>query len=169
MPRVVMVFTNPTLKVAATQAGLTSGTAYQCQVTSAVISTTPAFNTIPATGCAGASQSPGAPAFQLDIAWLQDWTSAGGGGLSGWSWTNKGLAMWVEIVPDPTGAPTVKAQGQAWIVAGQFGGTFGDGSAGPANATWPFLNAPTITPATVLTVTADAEQADAEQLAEQPA
>jgi hypothetical protein len=165
-----MVFTNPTLKVAATQAGLTAGNAYQCQVTSAVISTTAAFNTIPATGCAGASQSPGAPAFQLDIAWLQDWTASPGGGLSGWAWTNKGLAMWVEIVPDPTGAPTVKAQAQCWIVAGQFGGTFGDGSAGPANATWPCLNAPTITPATLLADEAAADEAAAdEQLAEQPA
>jgi hypothetical protein len=162
MARNVMVFNNPTLKVAASQAGLTTGTAYECQVTSAVIATNPVMNTIPATGCAGASQSPGSPAYQLDIAWLQDWTTAGGGGLSGWAWANKGLAMWVEIVPDKIGAPTVKAQGQVWVVPGQFGGVFGDGSAGPASATWPFVNAPTITPATV--ELADAEQADADDL-----
>jgi len=159
MPRTVIVFTNPTLKVADTEAGLAAGDAYECQVTSAVINTQTAFNTIPATGCAGATQSPGAPGYTLDIAWLQDWTAAGGG-LSGWAWANKGLPMWVEIVPDKIGAPTVKAIGQAYITPGQFGGTFGDGSPGASTASWPYVNEPTITPAAVV-FAADAD-ADAE-------
>jgi len=160
MPRTVLVMTNPTLKVADTEAGLAAGTAYECQITSAAINTTVAFNTIPATGCAGASQSPGAPSYQLDIAWLQDWTAAGGG-LSGWAWENKGKAMWVELVPDALNAPTVKAVGQVYVTPGQFGGTFGDGSAGPATATWPYVNEPTITPA-VVAADADAAEAEAE-------
>lgn len=155
MPRVVMVFTNPTVKVADTEAGLSAGTAYECQITSAVISTSVQMNTIPATGCAGPSQSPSTPAYQLDIAWLQDW-SAAGGGLSGWAWEHKNEQMWVEITPD-SATPAVKASGPVWVVPGQFGGTFGDGSAGPANASWPFVNEPTIVPA-VTAAAADAEQ-----------
>jgi len=150
MPRTVIVLTTPTLKVATTQAGLTAGTAYECQVTSAVITTDAPMNTIPATGCAGASQSPGAAAFALEIAWLQDWTASPGGGLSGLAWAQKGKKMWVLLTPDPTGAPTVKAEGEVWMVAGQFGGNFGDGSAATANATWPFTGTPAITPATLL-------------------
>lgn len=148
MPRTVMVFNSPTLKVADTQANLATGDAYECQVTSAVIATNVSFNTIPATGCAGASQSPGAPGYQLDIAWLQDW-SAPGGGLSGWAWANKTKPMWVQIIPNAADA-TVKAEGEVYVVPGQFGGTFGDGSAGPANATWPFVGEPDITPAVVV-------------------
>lgn len=142
MPRTVMVFTNPTVKVADTEAGLAAGDAFECQITSAVISTNVAFNTIPATGCSGASQSPGTPGFQLDLAWLQDW-SAAGGGLSGWAWDHIGQQAWVELVPD-SAAPAVKATGQVWVTPGQFGGTFGDGSAGPANATWPYVDKPDI-------------------------
>jgi hypothetical protein len=160
MPRVVMVLTNPTLKVADDQASLAAGTAYECQVTSAVISTNVTMNTIPATGCAGASQSPGAPGYQLDLAWLQDWTAAGGG-LSGWAWENRLTKKWIELVPDKNAAPTVTAEGEVWIVPGQFGGTFGDGSAAPATATWAFVNDPDITPAVVAAAAEAPETVDA--------
>ena len=145
MPRTVMVLTNPILKVATTEAGLAAGTAFECQVTSAVINTDSPMNTIPATGCAGASQSPGAASYAVDLAWLQDWT-APGGGLSGFAWTNKGLKAWISLTPDAAAA-AVLAVGEVWVTPGQFGGTFGDGSAAPANATWPFTGEPDITPA----------------------
>ena len=158
MPREVMVLTNPTLKVADTQAGLAAGTAYECQVTSAVISTNVTMNTIPATGCAGASQSPGAPGYQLDLAWLQDW-SAAGGGLSGWAWAHKMSRAWVQLIPDEADV-AVKAEGEVWVVPGQFGGTFGDGSAAPATASWAFVNEPAITPAPVAMAAADVDEVD---------
>lgn len=160
MPRTVIVLNAPTLKVATTQAGLTAGTAYECQVTSATVTTDAPMNTIPATGCAGASQSPGTASYALEMAWLQDWTASPAGGLSGWAWAQKGKKAWVQLTPDPTGAPTVKCEGEVWVVPGQFGGTFGDGSAAPASATWPFTGTPTITPAT-LELAADEVDADA--------
>lgn len=146
MAREVMVFTNPKVVVADTQAGLDAAAdSFECQITSAVIATNVTMNTIPATGCAGASQSPGAPGYQADLAWLQDW-SAAGGGMSGWAWANKMTRKWLRIVPDAADV-AVKAEGEVWVVPGQFGGTFGDGSAAPATATWAFVNEPTITPA----------------------
>jgi len=148
---------NPTFKLAATQAGLTSGTAYQCQLTSAVISPQPVFNTIPATGCAPQTQSPGKTGWQLDLAWLQDWTASPGGGLSGYAFTNDATAQWFELTPEPTTAPTVKATGQCYVVAGGFGGEMGAGVAANTTATWPLLDKPTIVTAVVLM----ADEADA--------
>jgi hypothetical protein len=143
MARTALVLNNPTFKLAATQAGLATGTAYECQLTSAAITPVPNFNTIPSTGCAPATQSPGKTGWQLDMAWLQDWT-ASLGGLSGYAYTNDTKPMWFELTVDST-APTVKAVGQVYVVSGAYGGTFGDGSAAPATATWPCLDKPVIT------------------------
>ena len=52
MPRTVITLNNPTFKLSDTEAGLSAGTAYECQLTQAVIAPQPTFNTIPATGCA---------------------------------------------------------------------------------------------------------------------
>jgi hypothetical protein len=159
MARVIMVLNHPVLKVATTQAGLAAGTAFECQVTSAVISANPQFNTIPATGCAPSVQSPGLTQYQLDLAWLQDWVSTGGGGLSGFALTHDAQPVWFSLTLDSVGAPTVIATGNAYCTSGQYGGTFGDGSAAAATATWPMLDKPTIPlPATAA---ADAELADA--------
>ena len=142
MPRTVITLNNPTFKLADTEAGLTAGTAFECQLTQAIIAPQPSFNTIPATGCAGATQSPGLTGYQLELAWLQDWTAAGGG-LSGYAFENDGTSKWYELVPD-INEPTVKASGQCYVVAGGFGGTFGDGSAAATTSTWPCLDKPNI-------------------------
>lgn len=140
MARVVMVLTNPTLKVATSEAGLAAATGYECQVTSAIVTSSVSMNTIPATGCAGPSQSPSAPAYQLELGWLQDWTSPGGG-LSGFAQTNAGLPVWWELTPDSADAAT-KVTGNSWCVPGGLGGTFGDGSAAATTATWPCIDTP---------------------------
>src|SRR4029079_3680589 len=111
--------------------------AYECQITSAVISAEVAFTTIPASGCEGATQSPGAPSYVLTLDWLQDW-SAPGGGLSQWAESHAGQPAWVELTPNTADAAT-KATGPVTVSPGDFGGTFGDGSPGLAGApTWPF-------------------------------
>lgn len=154
MPRTALVLNNPIFKLADTEVGLTAGTAYECQLTSAAITPQPQMNTIPSTGCAPATQSPGRTQWQLDMAWLQDW-SASGGGLSGYAYTNDTLPMWFSLALDSVGAPTVVATGQVYVVAGAYGGTFGDGSAAAATATWPCLDKPDITlPATFAAATA---------------
>lgn len=156
MPRTVMVYSQPIVRVAATEEALATGDAFECQVTSAIISTNVTFNTIPSTGCAGATQSPAAPGYQLDIAWLQDWKSPGGG-LSGWAWANKLKAMWVEIVPDKDD-DTVAARGPVYVSPGQFGGTFGDGSAAISNATWPYVDEPEIDMPTTTVAAAESSE-----------
>lgn len=157
MARTVMTYNRPTLKVADTEAGLATGEAFECQVTSAVINASVSFQTIPATGCSGPSQSPSNPAYELVVGWLQDWNTPGGG-LSGWAEAHAGQAMWVELVPDSADTAT-KATGQYFIAPGSFGGTFGDGSSGTSQATWPAVDRPTFaTPAeTPLEAEADTE------------
>jgi hypothetical protein len=142
--RTVMTLSNPILKVADTQVGLSSGTAFECQLTSATITASPNMNTIPATGCAPAAQSPGSTSWALDLAWLQDWSDSGGG-LSGFAYTNDTAAKWFSFTLDSVDSPTVVAEGEVYVVAGSFGGVFGDGSAAAATATWPCLDKPDIT------------------------
>lgn len=143
MARTVMILNHPTLKVATTEAGLTTGQAVECQVTSAVVQASPNYSTIPATGCAGQTQSPGLTSFALNLAWLQDWDAAAPGGLSWFAWENDGKAAWVELTPD-TADPTSQLTGQVYVAAGDYGGTFGDGSAATATSTWPFVSKPDI-------------------------
>lgn len=156
MARTIVVLNHPVLKVAATQAGLASGTAYECQITAATITANPQFNTIPATGCAPSVQSPGLTQYQLDLAWLQDWTASPAGGLSGYALANDGKAVWFSLALDSVGAPTVVATGQAYVTPGAYGGTFGDGSAAAATATWPMLDKPTVVTPTTAEASADA-------------
>jgi hypothetical protein len=159
MARVVMILNSPILTVATTQAGLTTGDAVECQVTSAVVTASPNFNTIPATGCAPAAQSPGQTSWALDLAWLQDWTVATG--LSWFAFTNDGLEVWFELTPDSADA-TNKLTGNAFAVAGSYGGTFGDGSPAAATATWPLLDKPTVPTPVVMAAETEAAEADAE-------
>lgn len=140
MARIALILNNPILKVADTELGLATGQAVECQVTSFVVKGTPNYSTIPATGCAGATQSPGLTSFAAELAWLQDW---GTDGLSYFAFTNDGSAAWVEFTPDSATA-TEKLTGQVYVAAGDYGGTFGDGSAAVATATWPFIDKPTI-------------------------
>jgi len=140
MARTVMIFNNPTLKVADTELGLATGTAVECQVTSARVTVAPVYNEIPATGCSGASQSPGLSGYALDLAWLDDWTVDG---LSQFAWQNDGKEVWFELTPD-TAVAAQKITGHAYASAGGYGGTFGDGSAAVSTATWPCVEKPVV-------------------------
>lgn len=144
MARTTMIFNNPTLKVATTQAGLSTGVAVECQITSALVQAQPVYVTIPATGCSGASQSPGLTGWQLVLNWLQDWTNPADESLSQFAFANDGQQVAFELTPNAADT-TTKIVGDAYCAAGDFGGTFGDGSAGVATATWPLLAKPTVT------------------------
>lgn len=154
MARTVLVLNNPLFMVADTQAGLDAGEAFECQLTSALINPQPTTQTIPATGCAPATNSPGKTGYQLDLAWLQDW-SAPAGGMSNYAFTNDGTSKWYRLVADKNATPQVIAEGQAYVVAGGFGGTFGDGSAAATTATWPCLDKPEITTPAVAVMEAE--------------
>lgn len=147
MAREVMTWNNPTVVVAATQAALDTAPAMECQVTAATLTPQPVTNTVPATGCAGASQSPGRTGWQLDLAWLQDWTKPADESLSRYAWDHDTETAWVRIVHDKNAATglEVDMEGQFFVVSGGYGGTFGDGSVTPTTATWPALSKPTIT------------------------
>jgi len=162
MPQSLMVYTFPKLVIADTQAGLdTAVETYECQVTAATIDPTVAFATVPSTGCTGPSQSPGTPSWTLNLAWLQDW-AAPAGGLSGYAFTNRNTQKWVRLVPDKNDV-AVAGEGQVWIAPGRMGGTFGDGSAGVAEAAWQFIGEPSFDfPATTVAAdTADTAADDA--------
>ncbi|RPH33795.1 MAG: hypothetical protein EHM90_00090 [Chloroflexi bacterium] len=160
MARTVIVLNNPVLKLADTELELATGVAYECQVTEARVTATPNYNTIPSTGCAGATQSPGLTSYSLDLAWLQDW-SAAGGGLSGWADDHDGQPAWFEFSLDG-GDATVKATGEVYVTAGSYGGVFGDGSPAAVDVTsWPCVSRPVITkPAPVGTQAAEAAEAE---------
>ena len=143
MAREVITLNNPVFKLADTEAGLAAGQAYECQLTSATITSTPVMNTIPSTGCAPESDSPGRTKFSIDLAWLQDW-SAPAGGLSGFAYTNDTARKFFSFTLDSVNAPTVIATGEVFVVAGGFGGVFGDGSAAATTATWPCVDKPDI-------------------------
>ena len=159
MAREAMVWTFPTMKAALTEAGLAAAPALECQVTSAVLTPQPVFNTIAATGCAAASQSPGQTGWQLDLAWLTDWVKDAADSLSWFAWNNDAQVVWVQLIPDKNATEQLEMSGRFYCVSGGFGGTFGDGSASATTATWPALEKPTIGP---VVVAAAAEQSDAE-------
>ena len=163
MPRVAMILNNPKLMVATTQAGLTSGTAVECQVTSARLTEVPKYVTLPATGCAGESQSPGLPGYQLDLAWLDDWGVATG--LSKFAWDNSAKPVWWELTPDSVGAPTQKVTGNSYCAAGGIGGEFGTGNPATSTATWPCIAKPTVVSTVTAEADAEAEAPDAAAVA----
>lgn len=141
MSQTLMTYTQPVFLVADTQAALDAGDAYECQINVATIDPSITFATVPSTGCSGPSQSPSAAAWALTLTWLQDW-SAPGGGLSGWSYTNRLTQKWFRLIPNKTDV-AVQGEGVAWIVPGRMGGTFGDGSTGQADAVWQLIGDPT--------------------------
>lgn len=142
MARNVIVLNNPKFTAALTELELATGDAFECQITQAIVNPQPVYNTIPATGCAGASQSPGRTGWQLELAWLQDWGSDPS--MSQFAFDNDGVAVWYQLTPDSVGDPTFVVKGQAYVAAGGIGGTFGDGSAATSTATWPCLDKPTL-------------------------
>jgi hypothetical protein len=132
----------PVFKLADSEAALTTGVAYECQLTSCEIASTPNMKDVPATGCAGASQTPGLSSWALNLNWLQDWT-APGGGLSGYAYTNETAEKWFSLQLDANVATTV-ATGHCWVISGSYGGAIG-GDPAPATAVWPCLEKPDIT------------------------
>jgi hypothetical protein len=137
----IIVITDGSLKLAESEAGLDTGEAFTCQVTSAAINATPNLQTVPATFCAPESQAPAATGYELVASWLQDWRDPGGG-LSGYTFTNDTLTKWFELKLDAADVTPV-ATGQVRLVAGAFGGDAGVPL--PATATWPLAGKPTIT------------------------
>jgi len=143
MATTVMVLNRPTLKVSDTEAGIAAGLAVECQVNQARVECTPNYNTIPATGCSGATQSPGQDSWSLELIWLDDWTAAAAESLSRFAYENSGSQVWYELTPD-TDVPTVKVTGSAYCASGGVGGTFGDGSAAQSTVTWPCIERPLV-------------------------
>jgi len=144
MARDVMIWNKPTVRLALTEAELAAGVVVECQITKAELVPQPVYATIPATGCAGATQSPGLTGFNLELAWLQDWTKPADESLSRFAWDNDGLPVWVEMLPNKDDL-TVSMIGQFFATSGGFGATFGDGSAAATDATWPAVSKPDIT------------------------
>lgn len=142
MARTVLRLTNPTVTLADTLIGLDTSPAFECQMTSATITPVPQTQTIPSTGCAPSADSPGKTKWQIDAAWLQDWGATDS--LSQYAFDHDTELVWYRFEADTVEAPQVKAEGQLYLAAGGYGGTFGDGSAAVATATWPCLDKPTI-------------------------
>jgi hypothetical protein len=135
----VIVITNGTLTLADDEAGLVTGTGFECQVSEAAINATPNLQTVPATFCEPESQSPAATGYELAVTWLQDWTVPGGG-LSNYAFINDAQTKWFELTLD--GAATPIATGQVRIVAGSFGGPAGTPLT--TSTTWPLASKPEI-------------------------
>jgi hypothetical protein len=137
----VITITDGLVKFADDEAGLTTGEAFECQVTEASINATPNLQTVPATWCAPESQAPAATGYELAITWLQDWT-APGGGLSMYAFENDTNTKWFSMQLDKDDETTV-ATGTVRVVAGSYGGAAGTPLT--ATATWPLAAKPTIT------------------------
>jgi len=137
--RAVFQINNAVIKLAATQAGLTAGIDYACQISSAAVVTTANTNTVPMTGCAPASDVPAPSSYALVLTWVQDWQQAQS--LSNYAYTNDTQQVWWSITPNGLTAPV--ATGNSYVVSGDFGGDFGIPLT--ATATWPCLAKPSIT------------------------
>ena len=123
-PRQTNVITAAVITFADSQAGLDSATlTYDCVTTGAGFTAAPNLTEVPATGCAPKSQVAAASSWTLDIAWLQDWQSPGGG-LSGYLYENDAARKWVRVEPTTPNLPAAEAE--VTIVAGTYAGTFGE-------------------------------------------
>lgn len=163
MPRVLMQWTRPTVKIATTQPGLAAGLAVECQLNSAILTPVPTTVTVPATGCAAATNAPGSTGWQLDVAWLQDWTAGDDTeSLSRFAFEHDTEAVWVQLIPNAADVTNSALTGQFFMVSGGYGGVFGDGSAAATTATWPAVDKPTITDAVVALTDAAADEELAE-------
>lgn len=122
-PRQANVIVTATIKFATTQAGLAAAPlTYECVTTAAGFVASANLVDVPATGCAPKSQTAAASSWALDIAWLQDWNSPGGG-LSGFMFTNDAKKMWVEVTPTSPVLPAAVAE--VTIISGPVYGEFG--------------------------------------------
>ena len=157
MPVVTMKPNDITLIFADTEAGLTAGEDYKCQIQNATVTPAPTYTTVAATGCQGAVQSLDLPVPEtLDLTWLQDWT-APGGGLANYCRTNAGQVKWFSYIPVGD-IPTLTVSGQVEIVPVALGGDMGVPSiAGPVSM--PIQGTATVA-VPVVTATAEAATAD---------
>ena len=116
--------------------------AYECQVTSAAVTSTPNLITVPATGCEGSSQIPATSTYAVALTFLQDWGQIES--LSQYLWDNEGMEadFSIALASDPL-VPV--ATGVIRVVAGSYGGDF----AAPlsASVTLPCQGKPVIAPA----------------------
>jgi hypothetical protein len=144
-----------TIKFADTSAAITAAPDYMCQVNHASADPVLAYNTTPATGCAGEVQQLKTPVpWQLTLQWLQDWGAAAGG-LAGYANMNAGQVKYFEYVP--TASSTLKVAGQVEIAPVSFAGDMGVVAiAGPVS--WSIIGPPTFT----LPTTLEADAADEE-------
>jgi hypothetical protein len=110
------------LRVATTQAGLTTGDAQDTAITEQVTSfrVVPRANLVdsPATFGAPAGQTAAASSWQVEVSYLQDWGKTSG--MSKFLYDNDGVEMWFRF--DPAGTTEDGFEGKCYIVAGAYGG-----------------------------------------------
>lgn len=133
MPVTLLKPNDITLIFADTEAGLTTGEDYKCQVQNATVTPAPTYTQVGATGCQGATQTLDLPVPEtLDLTWLQDW-SAPGGGLANYCRVNAGALKWFQYVPVGD-IPELTVTGQVELVPVALGGDMGVPSiAGPVS------------------------------------
>jgi len=144
MARTVIVITDANLKIADTQAGLATAPDFQCQVSSAAVNAAPNSQTVPATFCEGESQVPAATGWELALTWLQDWTLSAAGtppSLSQYAFDHDTELVWFSL--SLTDQATPLCEGQAYVVAGSYGGDAGVPLT--ATAVWPCAGKPAVT------------------------
>jgi hypothetical protein len=123
MPRKVI---NPkstgTLRVATSQAALTTGDAQDTAITEQVTSfrVVPQANLadVPATFSDPAGQSAAASSWQVEVSYLQDWGKTDG--MSKFLYDNDGVLMWFRF--DPAGTTEDGFEGPCYLTAGAYGG-----------------------------------------------
>lgn len=120
MPRKVI---NPkstgSLRFAATQVGLASGTVFTDQVYAFQVKPSANLSDIPATFGAAAGQAAAASSWELEISYLQDWGN-GATSVSKYLYDNDGGLVWFKF--DPAGATEDAFEGQVYVRAGAYGG-----------------------------------------------
>lgn len=139
MPKHAFLVTNAVIKFGA---DIATAISYECQVTTAQITSTPNLVTIPATGCEGQTQLPASSSFALTLGWLQDWGQTDS--LSQFLWDNDTEEVQFSIALDTDPLFPV-ATGTVRVVAGSYGGDFAQPQA--STATLPCQGKPVIGPA----------------------
>jgi hypothetical protein len=159
MPRQVITVTAATLTLGPTA----TSTDFSCQVNVGTITPTANNVDVPATFCAGASQTAAPSSFALDLTILQDWGAVKS--VSQYLFDHDAEVVDFELEGIGVTGSTVTVTGQVTVVAGALGGEAGTPLT--ADVSLPILGKPTVV-ATPPTVTA-AEAEDAEPNTFQPA
>jgi hypothetical protein len=138
MPQVLPTLNDPVLQIADTEAGLTTGVEFVCQMTAATLNTEQHLTDVPQSGCYPPTKIVGDPTYTLDLAWIQDWSDPAG--ISRYAQDNNGETKWIQFLMDADDATTVVTTA-VQIAAGQYGGTFG--GLAQTTTTWPIVGNPT--------------------------